>query len=775
MNNSPLGPFVLRHRWLIVLATLLVVSLFGFQIRNIAMTDDLNVFFAEDNPQLIAFNQFKDSYGEMQNAYIAIAPENGNVYTRENLALIEAFTNKAWMIPYSRRVDSLQNFQRTRISDDELQVDNTYEDAMSLSDEYIADLRQYASNHDVLADKLVARDGSLAAVAVTFNLTDGEGAPEKRQEVMDFLNELMAQFEADYPGTTFYTTGGVYVNQAFAEAMLKDGLALLPLMVGLMIIFLIIFLRSLAGMFGTLLVIVFSAIVAVGGVVTLGITMTNVTAMAPIVILTVGVADSVHILISMFQSMGHGRSKDEAILETLRINHQPIFLTSLTTIIGFLSLNFNESPPFRDMGNEVAIGVLAAYGFSVLFLPAFLSLIPIKPRKVKDDDTPAMEHFGAKINNNHIVVLSSMALLIGGLAYQIPKLEFNDMFLEYFDETIEFRRTNDFLMENMVGLITVDFDVDSREEGGINNPAYLRDLERLREWMLTQKKVQYVSSYDSIIFELNKTMHNDDDAFYRTPESRELASQYLLMYEMSLPMGRDISNSISDDRSRSRLTINMENAKTSEILALAENTAAWAKANTPNLSLSPAIGETIMFAHIAERNIISMVNGAFLALFLISIVLLIALRNVKLGFLSLAPNVLPLVMAFGAWSILVGELGMSGGAVLVIALGIIVDDTVHFLSKYLRAKRELGLNTHEAILYSFRTVGVALLVTSIILVIGFTVLYGSAFKPTKDMGLLISLTVAFALIATFFIVPPLLLIADKAMSKNQGNGETPSS
>ena len=775
MNNSPLGPFVLRHRWLIVLATLLVVSLFGFQIRNIAMTDDLNVFFAEDNPQLIAFNRFKDSYGEMKNAYIAIAPENGNVYTRENLALIEAFTNKAWMIPYSRRVDSLQNFQRTRISDDELQVDNTFEDAMSLSDEYIADLRQYASNHDVLADKLVARDGSLAAVAITFNLTDGEGAPEKRQEVMDFLNELMAQFEADYPGTTFYTTGGVYVNQAFAEAMLKDGLALLPLMVGLMIIFLIIFLRSLAGMFGTLLVIIFSAIVAVGGVVTLGITMTNVTAMAPIVILTVGVADSVHILISMFQSMGHGKSKDEAILETLRINHQPIFLTSLTTIIGFLSLNFNESPPFRDMGNEVAIGVLAAYGFSVLFLPAFLSLIPIKPRKVKDDDTPAMEHFGAKINNNYIVVLSSMALLIGGLAYQIPKLEFNDMFLEYFDETIEFRRTNDFLMENMVGLITVDFDVDSREEGGINNPAYLRDLERLREWMLTQKKVQYVSSYDSIIFELNKTMHNDDDAFYRTPESRELASQYLLMYEMSLPMGRDISNSISDDRSRSRLTINMENAKTSEILALAENTAAWAKTNTPNLSLSPAIGETIMFAHIAERNIISMVNGAFLALFLISIVLLIALRNVKLGFLSLAPNVLPLVMAFGAWSILVGELGMSGGAVLVIALGIIVDDTVHFLSKYLRAKRELGLNTHDAILYSFRTVGVALLVTSIILVIGFTVLYGSAFKPTKDMGLLISLTVAFALAATFFIVPPLLLIADKAMSKNQSDGKNPSS
>ena len=771
MNSSPLGPFVLRHRWLIVIATLVLVAVFGFQIRNLAMTDDLNVFFAEDNPQLIAFNRFKETYGETKNAYIAMAPANGNIYTRKNLALIEEFTNKAWQIPYSRRVDSLQNFQRTRIYGDELQVDNVFEEAHSLSDEDIADLRHYASNHDVLADKLVARDGSLAAIAVTFNLTDGEGAPQRRQEVMDFLTNLMAQLEADYPGTKFYKTGGVYVNQAFAEAMIKDGLSLLPLMVGLMIFFMIVFLRSVAGMLGTMLVVTFSAVVAVGGVVLLGITMTNVTAMAPIVILTVGVADSVHILISMFQSMGHGKNKDEAILETLRINHQPIFLTSLTTIIGFLSLNFNESPPFRDMGNEVAIGVAAAYVFSILFLPAFLSLVPIKARKVKDDDTPAMEHFGAQVSKHYRLVLGVMLILIAGLASQIPKLEFNDMFLEYFDDTIEFRRTNDFLMENMVGLITMDYDVSSNEEGGINNPAYLRDLDKFKQWLLSQQKVQYVNTYGDIIFELNKTMHDDDDSYYRAPESRELASQFLLMYEMSLPMGRDITNSISDDRSRSRLSINMENAKTSEILKLAEEADQWVKDNAPNISLSPAIGETIMFAHIAERNIISMVNGAFLALFLISTILLISLRNIKLGFLSLAPNVLPLVMAFGAWSILVGELGMSGGAVLVIALGIIVDDTVHFLSKYLRAKRELGLNTHDAILYSFRTVGVALLVTSIILVLGFTVLYGSAFKPTKDMGLLISLTVAFALAATFFIVPPLLLIIDNALAKINGKKE----
>jgi len=178
-----------------------------------------------------------------------------------------------------------------------------------------------------------------------------------------------------------------------------------------------------------------------------------------------------------------------------------------------------------------------------------------------------------------------------------------------------------------------------------------------------------------------------------------------------------------------------------------------------------------MFAYIAKRNIISTINGSFLALFLISISLLITLRSIKLGLLSLIPNVLPLMMAFGAWAILVGDLGMSGGAVLVIALGIIVDNTIHFLSKYLRAKRELHMNTREAIHYSFRTVGLALLVTSVILVLGFSMLYGSAFKPTKDMGLLISLTVAFALTATYFIIPPLLLIfdADKPKDGNKSN------
>ncbi|MBV1874892.1 MAG: hypothetical protein KUG80_08920, partial [Gammaproteobacteria bacterium] len=195
MNNSSFGEAVLRHRWPIVVLTLLVVTLFAYQIRNIQMTDDLNVFFSEDNPQLLALDRFKDTYGETKNAFIAIAPANGDIFTQTNLALLEELTYRGWEVPYSRRVDSLQNFQRTRVYEDDLEVDNTYQDAQTLTPEEIKDLRDYAIDHDVIGGQLISADGSLAAMSITFNITDGPGAKEKRQEVIDYLTDLMDELK----------------------------------------------------------------------------------------------------------------------------------------------------------------------------------------------------------------------------------------------------------------------------------------------------------------------------------------------------------------------------------------------------------------------------------------------------------------------------------------------------------------------------------------------------------------------------------------------------
>jgi predicted RND superfamily exporter protein len=252
-------------------------------------------------------------------------------------------------------------------------------------------------------------------------------------------------------------------------------------------------------------------------------------------------------------------------------------------------------------------------------------------------------------------------------------------------------------------------------------------------------------------------MHGDDPAYYRLPEQRELAAQYLLLYEMSLPYGLDLNNQINIDKSATRVAITAKTLSSNEVLALEDRAQQWLKVNgLPSMQV-PGASTTIMFANIGYRNIRGMLFGATMALVLISIILIVALRSVKFGLISLIPNLAPTAMAFGLWGLLVGEVGMGLSVVVGLTIGIVVDDTIHYLSKYLRARREKGLSPQEAVRYAFRSVGLALWVTSVVLIAGFLILSLSHFYPNSSMGIMTAVTIAFALMADFLFLPPLLM------------------
>ena len=187
--------------------------------------------------------------------------------------------------------------------------------------------------------------------------------------------------------------------------------------------------------------------------------------------------------------------------------------------------------------------------------------------------------------------------------------------------------------------------------------------------------------------------------------------------------------------------------------------------NIPQLKAVGA-SPTIMFAHIGMKNIISMISGTTIALFLISLILVFALKSWRYGLLSLIPNLVPAGMAFGIWALVSGEIGLALSVVTAMTLGIVVDDTIHFLSKYLRARREKGLGAEDAVRYAFSTVGVALWVTSVALVAGFLVLATSSFKLNSGMGLLTAIVIAIALIVDFLLLPPLLIKFDAWLNKD---------
>ena len=748
---------VIRWRWPILVFTVLLVASAASGGRFLWFDTDYRVFFSADNPQLKSFDELQNVYGKNDNVLFVLAPAGGEVFTAPVLAAVERLTEQAWQIPFATRVDSVTNFQHTRAEGDDLFVADLVSEAAAQPPNVLQEARQVALKEPLLVNRLISPTAHVTGVNVTLHFA-GKSITEV-PEVAARARRLADEIRAEYPDIRVYLTGLSMLNNAFSEAGLQDMQTLVPLMYLAMFVIMYWLLRSLTSTIGTLLIVGFSAASAMGLAGWMGTGLTPPSAQAATMIMTLAVADSIHLLVTMLQEMRNGRDKREAIVESLRVNVQPIFLTSLTTSIGFLSMNFSDSPPFRHLGNITATGVGIAFILSVLFLPAVMSMLPVRVKR-RAAGRLSIEWLAEAVVGRRRMLLYGSIPVILGLALCIPLNELNDRFLHYFGERVEFRTHSDFAIDNLGGMFQSEHSVGSDSSNGISEPAYMAKLEEFADWYRAQPEVRHVNVITDTMKRLNKSMHGDDPEWYRLPDNRQLGAQYLLLYELSLPYGLDLNNQINLDKSATRISATLNNISAREIRGIAERGENWLRANAPEEMFGVASSADIMFSHISKRNIDSMLGGTTLALILISGVLLVALRSFKIGVISLLPNLAPAVLAFGVWGIFVGQVNLGLSIVITMTLGIVVDDTVHFLSKYLRARREQGLSADDAVRYAFSSVGRALIVTSIILVIGFSILSLSSFDLNGSMGRMTAMTIAFALIADLTALPALLMTVD---------------
>ncbi|NQT83575.1 MMPL family transporter [bacterium] len=762
--KTAFGKWVVKYRWWIIVGTILVVLTAGSGVRFLKISNDTRAFFSEKNPQLQAFEALENTYTKDQIVLFAIAPKDGNVFTRETLAAVEELTEASWQMPYSSRVDSITNFQHTRAEEDDLIVEDLIQNGESLSDTDLERVKRIALSEPLLVNKLISPSGHVTGVYVTV-LPPGK-SPEEVTEVTAFARKLAGDLRKKNPDIDVYLTGGIIMDNAFGEASQKDMSTLYPLMFLTLIVLMGLMLRSFIGTFATLIIILISMVTGLGLAGWLGIVITAASVNAPTLIFTLAVADSVHILTTMFHQRHLGKAKREAIAESLRINLQPVFLTSATTAIGFLTMNFSDAPPFRDLGNIVAMGVMAAFVYSVLFLPALVAVLPMRVKqRQKRSGCCSCAWLANFVIRRRKPVFWGTLLAVVFLSIGISRIELNDKFLEYFDESYEVRRATDFVLENLSGWDMIEYSLESGEPGGINNPEYLATVEEFAKWYRKQQKVVHVNTITETMKRLNKNMHGDDESYYRIPEQRDLAAQYLLLYEMSLPFGLDLNNQINVDKSSTRMTATLRDMSATELREMDEKARNWLQANAPKSMYTYGTSLSIMWAHITGRNIKSMLSASFWAIVLISGILMFSLRSFKLGLVSLIPNMTPAVMAFGIWGMIVGQVGLGLSVIVAMTIGIVVDDTVHFLSKYLRARREYGMIPPEAVRYSFNTVGTAMWVTTVVLVAGFAVLALSHYKMNSDMGLMTAITITLALGMDFLLLPTLLMNVDRKTGK----------
>jgi len=757
--------FIIRHKILAVILSLIMVGVMGAGAQHLTFTNDYRVFFGEDNPQLLAFENIQDSYSKNDNVMLLLVPESGNVFTNETLKAVAWLTDRAWQTPYSSRVESLTNYQHTSSEGDDLRVEDLVLEPGEISDEALIKIKAIALNEPVLVNRLISPAAHVTGININVELP-GVNPIEENPEVVNFIRDLQFEFEAKFPSIDVKLTGIIMMNQAFPEASLYDMKTLFPLMLLIFVVVLFFWVKGFAGTLTTFAIIVFSIVGAMGMAGWFGIALTPPSFSAIMIIPTMAIADSVHILMNYVVAMRHGENKHDAMVDSVRINLQPVFLTSVTTAIGFMSMNFSDAPPFRDLGNIVAMGVLVAFVLSITFLPAIMMILPGRQKVEVTTSSKMMTQFAEFVITNRKRLLIGMGLMSLVIISFVPKNELNDDFVKYFSDRIEFRRDADFASQNLSGLYLIDYSLDSGESGGVSNSKFQQNVEKFAIWYRQQAEVIHVNVVSDTFKRLNKSMHGDDSLWYKLPGQRDLAAQYLLLYEMSLPYGLDLTNQINLDKSATRMTVMLHNMTTKTVLALEDRAQQWLKNNVQLSMRTDGASPTIMFSNIGERNIKSMLIGTTLALLLISLILVFALRSVKIGLLSLLPNLVPAALAFGLWGMMVGQIGLALSIVTGMTLGIVVDDTVHFLSKYLRARREKGLNSQDAVRYAFNTVGLALVVTSLVLIAGFFVLTFSAFQLNSDMAMMTAVTIFFAIIADFLLLPPLLMAIDGKEESN---------
>lgn len=745
-----------------MLAASLIFIVFAVaDIQNLRFDPDPRKYFSQDNPHFQLNEELEANYGRVhQVTFVLEFPDT--IYSKEHLTLLKELTDNAWQLPHTKRVESLANYAYSWSEQDQLFVEELVENPSLLDDTAVKRIEQIATEDDAIAKRLVSLSAPMAMVRINAAFY-GDDRSKQEFALADAAREVVKDIEARHPDINVLLSGNVISNVLTNEKAIEDTSVLIPLMYAIIFGLLWYLLRSGFAMLGIAIITITSCASAIGIAAHFGFVINLLSITSINIIITVAIAHCVHIYVYFLQAYRSGEPKLRAVTESFRINLQPIFLTSLTTALGFLSMNFSDMPPARDLGNITAIGVSIAFFLSLTLLPGIIMLSPISSKMPKSSNSSSrsMDKFANfVVKNRHSVGIA--ALIISGIFLSLAPLNVvNDKFTENLKKPHPFRLDNEKIDANFGGLYTIEFDFKAKEGSSISDPEYLNALDKFVDWLREQDDVKNVHSYSDVIKRLNKNMHGDDQSYYRIPQSQDEAAQYLLLYELSQPYGADLNNLIQPDKTASRTIVNIPSFDAIQVFALREKIRAWVELNMPEYMYYPGEGLAVMWTYLGRDAFVSSIQGALIALFVISIIMMVVFKSVRYGLISLIPNMLPAGVGYGVWYLISGNLDMSQMMVLSITIGIVVDDTVHFLSKYIRARREYQQNPENSVRYAFKHVGAPLWITTLVLVAGFALLITSSFQPNSNLGILTAIILVSALALDFLLLPPLLMWLDK--------------
>jgi len=754
---------VLRFPRLTIALCLAIFAVSVAGVFQYTLSYDTRVFFNPEGADLAKLRAFDAKYGQNNDVLMVLWAGGRKVTEPEVLAALGDLVTQAWQLPHSTRVDALTNFPHVSADTDSFSVADLVPDPANVTVEEARAIERIALDDSLIRNRLLSADARTAGVLVNFNLP-AEASIEV-QEIVAASRALVAEFEANHPGIEVKLTGNVMLMATFSEAALNDIKVLIPVSLIITSLVMFVFVRAVLPSVAILSLLGLSSAAAMGLAGWYGYEINTATVACPIIIMTVNMAAAVRIVTTAMGALGRGLARYDAIAEAVSMNLWPVTLTNATTMIGFLAMNLADAPPLRQQGNVVVVGICLAYVFTFTWLPALLSLMPLRPAVQRSERVMVL--LGHFVNRYYRQLFFLCSVIVVSCAIWLGNIRLDDDFARYFDWRFDYRQDSDFAEEHLTGLNIIEFDIGSGEDGGVFKPEYQERLAAFEAWLREQEGVVSVIAIPEITRRVHDAMNAGRVDEEPMPDDRETIAQYFLLYEMSLPYGVSLNDRINVSRSSSRVTAILRKMSSSQIRDLDERATAWLAGNVPPEMQTQATGINVLFANLSGVNIRSMMLATLVSVLVIAVVVGIALRSAVYGALSILLNMLPSLVGFGLWGLLYQDIGLAASVVTAMTIGLVVDDTIYFLLMYQQA-RARGLDPEGAINHVFAVVGVAMLVITVSLTVGFGTLAFSGFEVNRSLGAMTALVILSNLFIDWLMLPPVMRIMENSRAKRSG-------
>lgn len=760
--------FVTKRRWLVIISTLAGIMLLLVPTRNLYFDNSNEMWFLSGDPALVRYEKLRDLFGSSQYLVVGIEAREGEetVITKENLELIARIHRFLEDHEYVLKVSSLINYQYITSENDILTTHDLVEDVESLESNS-PDLQKMV---DIMAEETLVHNylisDDLKHTVVMAKTLYKKSEIDHQVQLIQDLETFLAELNPAEKGYTIRLAGSPVISENFLTTSVRDISTTLPIMFLLTLAFLWFAFRRISAVLMPLTVIIASVISVLGllGLFNWAVNSLNIN--LPVLLIAIGIGDSVHIIVEFYHGIDEKMDPLTASRQAVRNLFIPCFNTSLTTSLGFLAVSATSLRPLREFGIIAAIGVFLAFIISVTTLPALLTFFHPKPnssrKKIHEGFiaqlTNRITPFAEK-NSRMIIIVS---VIIAAVSYWYASgIRVDTNFINNFKESSRIRRDMRYFDETYRGGYNLEFIVDSGEEGGAKDPAFLKRVYRFQNYLESLEQTGKANSMINYLNKMHKVMNNDNEAYSRVPENRDLVAQLLFLYRMSSPE-EDLTDLISFDERYLRISVRVKNMPTSKMQDLVDIINDTLQREFPGLDTYLA-GDTNLWNNMSVYIQEGIVKSFSIAFFTIIVCFFVLLRSFRYGLLAVIPSLSPILVAGGLMGYLGIYLDFSTMMVAAICFGIAVDDTIHVMTRYTNARRG-GESRRKAVNRAVTESGRAVTFTSLILYCGFSITMLSSFMPNVYFGMFSGIILIIALVTNLLLLPAIILTKGDSIS-----------